>query len=718
MIHLVSALLILFAGTASAAPKKFILSASGGISLGAYQAGQLYYQSLILKENTNFATPAIVTGASAGAINSFLSILDKCGTEQTLPENSSFWKTWQNIGLKKLIPEKDEKHTNSLFSSRPLEETALRLEKIWNKGLSANCETILGVPVTLKNPDTFILANGLSVQRQSIPFILKITGRGMGRSPKIENFDIAETASLRARLYLTGEPREDFLTLKKLLLASAAFPLAFPAQKLPVCMKEGPCTQKTSEVREFVDGGIYENQPLNLGVLISATYLRSERNTTHYRHVDADGKVYPQWIPEKNKESGFMTDGFDMLEKFISTSRNKELFSLIVRHPEISKQISNSVSFYPRASDPWGAFFGFFDEGFREFDFLLGIYESKRDFKKLLPEVRKLRGDESIHLPTQSTSGKPAERASWTRFRCLSSFLENQINSKDGCERPEFDGLRILAQTSLARLYALCHQKEIDPKEWTACSALDPFKNEIPKVDPKFDSTEIMPEADEDDGSYMMRVLQALNYPFDTNEFDKRKSPGAQLRKKLGLVINRLADQQPSTEKGMIRRGGKIILDYYLYEPADNRAYIQFGELSSLGLQTNYPFASILPSGLKMDFSVDFYRPSEITKHLNSQTTVTPSLGLVYDLDFINTPTWQYHVSLSYGPTFARDKENCIQSGATNSNLICDGTTVRPSITVAFLDLVRLSWIGRASVSGRTKNHYDNQLGVGFQHSF
>ena len=119
-----------------------------------------------------------------------------------------------------------------VVTRKELEKTALDLEKIWKAGFKKGCTTILGVPVTLKEPDSFSLANGLSVQRQSVPLILKITGRGMGKSPRVENYTVTNNTMLQAKLYLNGDDDYAYKALSNVMFASSAFPLAFAPQKI------------------------------------------------------------------------------------------------------------------------------------------------------------------------------------------------------------------------------------------------------------------------------------------------------------------------------------------------------------------------------------------------------------------------------------------------------------------------------------------------------
>src|SRR5678815_1921595 len=83
---------------------KYALVASGGISLGAYEAGVTY---IILKYlRSNEAMLPVATGASAGNINVFLAALSWFQSSQVpfTASDNLFWDTWINIGLDKLLP--------------------------------------------------------------------------------------------------------------------------------------------------------------------------------------------------------------------------------------------------------------------------------------------------------------------------------------------------------------------------------------------------------------------------------------------------------------------------------------------------------------------------------------------------------------------------------------------------------------------------------------
>ena len=78
------------------------LKTSDGHSLGAYEAGLVYYTVEAMRLNPIAATPKIVTGASAGSVNGFMTILQSCGAAVGDPTASLFWNAWIPLGLEKL----------------------------------------------------------------------------------------------------------------------------------------------------------------------------------------------------------------------------------------------------------------------------------------------------------------------------------------------------------------------------------------------------------------------------------------------------------------------------------------------------------------------------------------------------------------------------------------------------------------------------------------
>ena len=56
---------------------------SGGVSLGAYEAGYLYYFTEMIRRNRELLDLKILTGASAGSVNAMIAIISLCSPEIT-----------------------------------------------------------------------------------------------------------------------------------------------------------------------------------------------------------------------------------------------------------------------------------------------------------------------------------------------------------------------------------------------------------------------------------------------------------------------------------------------------------------------------------------------------------------------------------------------------------------------------------------------------------
>jgi hypothetical protein len=96
----------------------FVISASGGISLGSYQAGvtwalgrltRLLADSARIRSTLRLGQPllAAATGASAGNVNAVLSAIEWCSAAPASPEQSLFWRVWVNVGWPELFPTED-----------------------------------------------------------------------------------------------------------------------------------------------------------------------------------------------------------------------------------------------------------------------------------------------------------------------------------------------------------------------------------------------------------------------------------------------------------------------------------------------------------------------------------------------------------------------------------------------------------------------------------
>jgi hypothetical protein len=163
------------------------LTLSGGVSLGAYQAGALYYVSRWLKANPDLFDAKLMTGASAGALNTLFSVFSICGQETHAPSESAFFHAWVGFEGKELLVEpSDSEAGRALFSRKALEKIAASLETKWKGGLPTSCDVVIGLSVTRLHERADFSKIGFSRQGEKVT--LRIRGQGLGRAPKITNY--------------------------------------------------------------------------------------------------------------------------------------------------------------------------------------------------------------------------------------------------------------------------------------------------------------------------------------------------------------------------------------------------------------------------------------------------------------------------------------------------------------------------------------------------
>lgn len=691
----------------------FALSSSGGISLGNYQAGRLYYQNYFLLSNHSSYRPSIYTGASAGSINSLLSLIDICQNDPRPPQESLYWKTWIPIGFKSLIPKKNEGSPTALFSNHTLLKIGQSVKKEWRKGFKKGCGGYLGIPITLKNPDIIQINPSLSVQRQLITVVIKITGQGPNTPPTIENMTPERTGVNFPRLYLSQNSFDQLDPLISVLLSSAAFPGAFPPQRVRLCFhSQSKCTLENSKELDFIDGGIYENQPIKLAYLIKKKLNNKKMEPQFFRHVDADGRGYPL---EEEKSSGqdesFMKTLMQTSLSFLDTSRNQELYSFIQEFPKIKEKIFSTVSSYPRASDPWGAFFGFFDVGFREFDFLLGVYESEIEVSKIkYPEF-------SVH-PTLKIDNKESNvLGSWRRYACLRQFLNGtpELQWDNACQNEELKNLRILSQISLWRLYQACNRAGIEKQSWAGCEALLPW-NGIPFISQKFQTQYKPLKQDQTTGGYMIEILSDMGYQFDKDEFHNKSPVDEQLRFKLQTLVDKLAERQKSDERRAMKQIGTVALNYYRYLPPKNAIYGVFGELSEFGWISRKIPGFKETDKFSFNLALEIFRGQDMFTSNDNQASIAPLFGGIYPLTGISDAKFQYSVGLAVGNIFSISDMRGLNTCNSSRNL-CSGFLARPSFGVSVMNLFQINLYQRLNLTRDGKSS-DLNLALGFNHSY
>lgn len=461
-------------------PIPVAITLSGGVSLGAYQAGSLYFSSRVLRANPELFQARLLTGASAGALNALFAVLSICGNESAIPSESSFYKGWVAFKGKDLLAEKGERE--ALFSRNALQGAAVDLEAKWKQGLPVSCDVVLGLSVTRLKPLDDLSSIGFSRQAEKIT--IRVRGQGAGRAPRVTNYVNPSLFPKPVLLDLEdGNDAKNFESLKNVLFASSAFPVAFAPQSIRTCLaKTGdvwshatlPYQCPASEVEDaaFVDGGILDNKPLALAEKISrmglvaddcartswreipagvrdARDLGQASSQVLYLYSDLSATTYEK--PKPKSENAFTVSPM-LMGSVLNPSRNQDSSALMEQSPTLESQIAAPKNAIPRMGDSLLGFFGFFERDFRSFDFYLGLWETREYFTKTLQATLR-RGGEPMGSQMKWPGFDP-NSIDAKKIECLDLTFKKDERAEAACLLTEDRAFAILARLALARLEA------------------------------------------------------------------------------------------------------------------------------------------------------------------------------------------------------------------------------------------------------------------------
>jgi len=355
-------------------PVDFSMVISGGVSLGAYEAGYNWATIRALrkiKENDKAIKPQLrsVTGASAGSINALLTAMYWCQKEsipyQNSVEDNLFYETWVNLGIEDLVIKgKSSTNKSTLFSRRELRHKAAQIMDHLSKPVfEEGCKVPMGFAVTKVTPivEEF---QGIKIKNQnfSVPFTFgieqgKVVIRNKAMPDESTNFYIS----------IPGIEK-DYTKITDVLFASSAFPGAFQQIKLEYAYK--------GKVRKnyFIDGGAYDNIPLQL-----ATELNPKANLFIFMDPSNMRKEPP--VKEDEKEEppvGFLSSSAGPLSNSVEIFQQMKLYQAINLyfrgHPE--RKLILSSRYHPLTAGFLEHFGAFLDKNFRLYDYHVGVYDA------------------------------------------------------------------------------------------------------------------------------------------------------------------------------------------------------------------------------------------------------------------------------------------------------------------------------------------------------
>ncbi|MBM7116552.1 patatin-like phospholipase family protein [Archangium primigenium] len=402
-----------------------VLVVSGGVSLGAYQAGVLStlvrFWSVARREGhgrIGDPMPRVWTGASAGAVNALLGGLASCDlafeAPEWSPEKSLFWRVWvDRLDLEPLLPEKDPHRGDHLFNDAYMTETlqVIATETAGTRFRDA-CSFALGLTATnLKGRDvpfgSGIQESRASLKRVTEKIVVQVMTHGakaptvrlpflqgtQGLAPpyiQVERDELRFYPALSADLpeRTTGGQSVTLEALLRTPQASGAFPLAFSPVDVSVSFFD-EVRWSPQQSLKLVDGGVLNNNPLDLAVRLGRRWVEQ----VEPRAQTLDGSRFPiiyldqdvvdwRWAPPEEREerlrSPLEATYLRHLGSLLAASQDSVVLDTLEHDPTLSGRIKIPRRGAVLPSEFRFAMMGFFDRRFREHDFFRGMHDAIR----------------------------------------------------------------------------------------------------------------------------------------------------------------------------------------------------------------------------------------------------------------------------------------------------------------------------------------------------
>ena len=656
------------------------LVVSGGVSLGSYQGGFLRYLSEYQNINSKVTrVPQVYAGASAGSMNSFITLLElgRTGDRGTIKE-SLFWKLWVPLGINRLVDRKEMSAINFL-SKRPVKSLYKNAREIWNAGLRSDYDVIFGVTLTQKNPEVIeVYKGGRKYQQMLNEAIFRIRGQGAGKTPLIQNLILKNNKNSQIYLPFGKDQNQNLTLLLSAIEASGAFPLAFSPVDISYCkysdfIKLKKCSSDSLRTRTFIDGGMFNNVPLSIVNKVSEHHVAKDN---FLLIVDpSDGHFFYNKEDIEEESHGVTKYALDIFDSFIGTARSREMISFY-ESPSFSTTVSSTVTI-PLASSPMYAFFGFFEEDFRRFDFLVGYADaitftdsySKHIEDSHLIEIPRMPGlskDENclVRVVAEKDFNKSCLKDMGHNFKTLlrisvGNILENcqYLNNLKLCRNPE-----LIANSELYNF------------------AFDQYK---------YDEEESITQ-------YSLRKLKEDKFQFnelyrEENPIDRSDAPFLIINEVHNLLDD-FSTKLNFEEKFIVKSASKVYLDSIYYVPYDSYTSVDLGTLVELTFANSFGTSSRQYQSIKWTYGLTTNSILDYQEADNSMQVVIPTIGLEKTILYWSDETLQYSLGIKGGYMFSTndkyDSQKCSKN--TTSFFGCSGVYLQAYPLFTFYERFRV----------------------------
>ena len=602
------------------------LVVSGGISLGAYQAGFIStlvrFWSVARRDGAAAGlgdpTPRVWTGASAGAVNALLGGLASCDPafEQPrwAPEDSLFWTVWvKQLDADALLPWSDDDRSNHLFSAPHMRRTlALIQEQAEGTRFREGCSFAFGLTVTnlrgrevpfgWGGPDSKARLTRVT-EKLVVQVLAREGGKLTARLPFREGAPRATPPYLaraeEARLHdpaLGVRPDDEeggqTVSLENLLLtpqASGAFPLAFPPVATDVSffdeVRWGPL-----ETLKLVDGGFLNNNPLDLAVRLGARWVEEDGrvgpafNRARFPVVYLDQDVVDwKWArpaaPPAHSLSPLEETYFQHVGRLMTAAQDSVVLDTLEHDPNLSGRIKIPRRSFVLPSEYRFAMLGFFDRRFRQHDFYRGMQDAIRFLSTQLTSTRAV---ESLvpRVPEEPLAAREQ------RIREVLGIASEgfQCVADGACETPGADGELAKLRTATDALTRVA--KGEPPRKGDADSQLTALWTRGKGLR-------------RDDVDVLLLALGKLGYQYSEGVLGVATATGTRndllpARERVGRAFHDLVSHQRSGLRMALRPAGAAFLDDWLtYTPPRRALTFHLSRQRGLAVGWEEPLSSL-----------------------------------------------------------------------------------------------------------------------------
>lgn len=698
------------------------LTVSGAVSLGSHEAGQLFLITEALRKSEQSVPLRVTTGASAGSANALIYGNEACLTGDFTAEESIGYRAWVDVGLDDLFdPERATRQ--AIFHGDALEQSYAYLEDVWKKGIPEDCQFAYGVAVTRKKSADMKIAEGLVIPRSAERFVVRVDGQTSG-PPRFENFIDESTSHNRPLLPFTGTFAEDQAALRPVVLASAAFPVAFPPQPIEHCLSDeskGKAADQCSEATHvdlFVDGGVFDNNPLGIAYRTARAGLHKVGSSVElrehpdgstpedvdvfYGYIDPDLRTYPLYKPQSSEEEpeedavmGLVARlGGQMLEN----ARGHELASLADENYGLLEDLWLVSANYPPVSELLGAFFGFFERDFRDFDFHLGTYDSFVDLRD--KSAVRLGTEGYIQALDQTLQGPLAGVPKrYRKLACIASHVgeKRYRHLAPACDGDELRNFRVLLQVAIDRLWSNCRFLSEDQVAQTAHVGCKQARGGLPApvVDKSFAVRGARYQGrKESQFDYALRLLSDYGFYFKDLGLSPKQAGQARIavRRKLVAMVEALSSAQGSfMDRTAVMTAGRTLVNAIYYEPPHKRAYVGVGS----SIYAGYLGRLGKMRALYWNPDLRMVNMRELLTDGNYNFSMQASLGVEVAVLPLSGRLWQTAVGARGGYQFAGTDgigiDPCVDVEVGGDSRQCSGPVIHVPFNFTLLERVRFS---------------------------